>query len=296
MSMTEATTGSTVPRRQLGRYLRDLRGQARLTVRAAAEALEWSDAKIWRIESGHTAMRSLDVEQMCRVYGAPADLTASLMALAKETKARGWWLSYSDVINEGFDLYIGLEEAAARLSWYEAELVPGLLQTPDYARTLIRAGNPGMDDDEITRGVQLRVARQKLLTRVTTPPALNVVLNEAIVRRPVGGRKLMAEQLTHLLEVGSLPNVSIRVVRFDVGLHYGVMSGPFVLLEFPANSNGQPSEPPTVYRDSFVGALFLDKPKEVTTYDSAFKDIWRAASDEIASRAFIDEVAREFRE
>jgi len=296
MSMMEATTGSTVPRRQLGRYLRDLRGQARLTVRAAAAALEWSDAKIWRIESGHTAMRSLDVEQMCRVYGAPADLTASLMALAKETKARGWWLSYSDVISEGFDVYIGLEEAAARLSWYEAELVPGLLQTPDYARTLIRAGNPGVDDDEITRRVQLRVARQKLLTRVTAPPALNVVLNEAVVRRPVGGRKLMAEQLTHLLDVGSRPNISIRVVRFDAGLHYGVMSGPFVLLEFPANSNGQPSETPTVHRDSFTGALFLDKPKEVATYDSAFKEIWRAASDEIASRAFIDEVAREFRE
>ena len=294
--MTEATTGSTVPRRQLGRYLRDLRGQARLTVRVAAAALEWSDAKIWRIESGHTAMRSLDVEQMCRVYGAPADLTASLMALAKETKARGWWLSYSDVISEGFDVYIGLEEAAARLSWYEAELVPGLLQTPDYARTLIRAGNPGVDDDEITRRVQLRVARQKLLTRVTAPPALNVVLNEAVVRRPVGGRKLMAEQLTHLLDVGSRPNVSIRVVRFDVGLHYGVMSGPFVLLEFPANSNGRPSETPTVHRDSFTGALFLDKPKEVATYDSAFKEIWRAASDEIASTAFIDEVAREFRE
>jgi len=103
----------------------------------------------------------------------------------------------------------------------------------------------------------------------------------------------MADQLAHLAAVGSLPNVSIRVVRVDVGLHAGVMSGPFVLLEFP--TNGQPSEPPTVYVDGFTGVLFLDKPHEVAKYDDAFKDIWRVASDEAASRRYIEEVAREHR-
>ena len=294
--MTEGATGSTVPRRQLGRYLRDLRGHARLTVKAAAQALEWSEAKIWRIETGQTSMRSLDVEQMCRVYGAPADLTESLMALAKETKARGWWLSYGDVINEGFDVYIGLEEAAARLYWYEAELVPGLLQTAHYARTLIRADNPGVDEDEIERRVQLRIARQSLLTRVTGPPDLNVVLNEAILRQPVGGRKVLADQLNRLLAVSELPNVSLRVMRFGTGLHYGIMSGPFVLLEFPVNGNGQQSEPPTIYVDSFTGALFLDKPHEITRYNSAFEDIWSAASDEADTKNFITAVARELKE
>src|SRR5882757_6944726 len=137
--MTDGATGSTVPRRQLGRHLRELRNQARLTVRAAASKLEWSEPKIWRIETGQTSMRSLDVEAMCKVYGAPADLTQGLMGLAKETKGRGWWHAYGDVIPESFDLYIGLEEAATRLSWYASERVPGLLQTEDYARTLIRA-------------------------------------------------------------------------------------------------------------------------------------------------------------
>ncbi len=113
--MPEETTGSTVPRMQLGRYLRELRQQQRLTVRAAAERLEWSEAKIWRIETGQVSLRSLDVEAMCRIYGATADLTEALMGLAKETKARGWWHSYGDVIPEGFDVYIGLEEAAASL-------------------------------------------------------------------------------------------------------------------------------------------------------------------------------------
>src|SRR5262245_44745108 len=116
-----ATTGSTVPRRQLGRYLRDLRNQARLTVRAAARRLEWSEAKIWRIESGLTSLRSFDVEIMCRIYDAPNDLTEALMGLAKETKARGWWHSYGDVIPAWLDLYIGLEEAASRLWCYQSE-------------------------------------------------------------------------------------------------------------------------------------------------------------------------------
>lgn len=293
--MTEGLSGSTVPRRQLGRYLRDLRGQARLTVRAAAGALEWSEAKIWRIETGQTSMRSLDVEQMCRIYGAPGDLTESLMALAKETKARGWWLSYSDVINEGFDVYIGLEEAAAHLYWYEAELVPGLCQTADYARTLITADNPQLAEEEIERRVQLRIARQTLLTRVTNPPEVNIVLNEAILRRPIGGHKVLANQLNRLIEVSDLPNVSIKVMRFNAGLHYGIMSGPFVLLEFPVNGNGQHSEPPTVYVDSFTGALFLDKPNEIKRYSGAFKNIWNTASSEPESRNFIAEAARELR-
>src|SRR5450759_1645068 len=151
--MPEGTTGSTVPRRQLGRYLRELRNQERLTVRLAAEKLEWSEAKIWRIETGQTSLRSLDVEAMCKIYGARPDLTEALMGLAKETKARGWWHAYGDAIPERFDVYIGLEEAASQLSWYASELVPGLLQTEDYGRTLIAADNPGVAEEEISRRV-----------------------------------------------------------------------------------------------------------------------------------------------
>ncbi|GIH68836.1 hypothetical protein Mth01_10890 [Sphaerimonospora thailandensis] len=239
-------------------------------------------------------MRSLDVESICRIYGAPDDLTQSLMALAKETKARGWWLSYSDVINEGFDVYIGLEEAAACLRWYEMELVPGLFQIADYARTLIRADNPDNDTAEIERRVQLRIARQTLLTRVTNRPELRVVLGEAILRRPVGGEKVMSAQLTRLIEVSDLPNVELKVMPFEAGMYAGIMSGPFTMLEFPLNGNGKPTEPPIVYVDGFTGALFLDKPHEIERYDTAFNDIWRAALDEAASRDLIAKAAREF--
>jgi transcriptional regulator with XRE-family HTH domain len=294
--MPEETTGSTVPRRQLGRYLRDLRQQQRLTVRAAAERLEWSEAKIWRIETGQVSLRSLDVEAMCRIYGATAELTEALMGLAKETKARGWWHSYGDVIPEGFDVYIGLEESASSLSWYESELVPGLLQTEAYAHTLIKADNPGVDEREIDRRVHVRIARQALLTRVTAAPELHVVLNEAIVRRPVGGTDVMTGQLHRLLEVSSLANVSLRVMPFSAGLHHGIMSGPFVILRFPLNGDGKETEPPTVYCDGFTGALYLDKPSEIERYTQAFKDIWDSALGEAASRGLLHQASRELEE
>lgn len=291
--MPEATTGSTVPRRQLGRHLRELRNRNRMTIKLAAQELEWSEPKLWRIETGQTSLRSLDVEAMCRLYGAPADLTQALMGLAKETKARGWWHAYGDVIPDGFDVYIGLEEAAAELDWYESELVPGLLQTEDYARTVITIDNPGVERDEIDRRVHVRTARQALLRRITAPPLLRVALNEAILRRPVGGPIVMAEQLGYLAKAGELPNVSLRVIPFSAGLHPGVMSGPFEILRFPRNGDGRDSEPPTVFADGFTGDLYLDKAAEIDRHAVAFAAIWAAGLDEAESRALINQAARE---
>ena len=149
----EPASGSTVPRRQLGRYLRQLREGADKTIKTAAEDLEWSPVKIWRIESGQTSMRALDVEAMCKVYGAPQDVTDALTLLAKETKAKGWWYSYDDAIPEWFELYVGLESAASRLRHYEPELIPGLLQTPAYATEVFRVTRPEMPETQISRGV-----------------------------------------------------------------------------------------------------------------------------------------------
>ena len=291
--MPEGTTGSTVPRRQLGRYLREMRNRARLTVKAAATKLEWSEAKIWRIETGQTSLRSLDVEAMCKIYGAPADVTEGLMGLAKETKARGWWHAYGDVIPEWLEVYVGLEEAASRLSMYESELVPGLLQTEDYARTVIAADNPGVDDAEIERRVHVRIERQALLTRVTAPPQVEVALNEAVLRRPVGGREVMAAQLHRpgsrrrpLQRVGadrafqrrSTPWADVRPVqhppvsrqrrwtgdraanRVCGGLHWGAIPG---------------------------------KPNEIERYSAAFERIWVATLDETTSKNMIIQAARD---
>jgi transcriptional regulator with XRE-family HTH domain len=294
--MTDQATGSTVPRRQLGRYLRELRAGQRITVKTAASKLEWSETKVWRIETGQTSLRSHDVELMCRIYAAPPDLTGALMGLARETKAKGWWHAYGDVIPEGFDVYIGLEEAASQLSAYQPELVPGLLQTEQYARVVIQADNLGVDAEEIDRRVHVRIARQALVRRQTAPPQLTVALNEAILRRPVGGTPVMAAQLDSLAAAAGLPNVALRVVPFTAGLHHGVMSGPFVILRFPRNGDGRDSEPATIYVDGFTGALYLDKPREVERYANAFDSIWSAALDEPASRELIHQAAEELRQ
>lgn len=261
-------TGSTVPRRQLGRYLRTLREDAHLTVKAAAEALEWSTPKMWRIETGATSMRSLDVEAMCRLYRASPQLTAALMGLARETRGQGWWHSYGDAIPEWFELYVGLEAAASRLRKYEAQLVPGLLQTRAYATRVYEFGRPGMAPEEIDGGVAVRLERQALLTRaVPRAPQVDIVLDEAALRRSIGPG--MAEQLRHLNAVGELPNVSVRVLPFDAGLHRAEMAnGAFTILEFP-----DVREPPVIYSDGLTGALYLDKPQEVAAYEQVWADI-----------------------
>ncbi len=290
----ETPAGPTVPRRQLGRHLRALRNQAKLTTRLAAQALEWSEPKLWRIETGQTALRSLDVEAMCRVYGASAEVTQALVLLARETKARGWWHADEDAIPDWLNLYLGLEQAAARLLRYEADLIPGLLQTAAYARATIEAGHPGLGDEEITQRVHTRLARQALLIRVTAPLTAEVLLSEAVLRRPIGGPQVMAEQLRQVADAARRPNVSIRVVPFGAGLHPGALSGPFAILRFPVNGDGQESEPPVVYVANLSGALYLERPGEIHRYQDAYAGIAAAALDETASRALISGAAQEF--
>jgi transcriptional regulator with XRE-family HTH domain len=292
----QTTTGSTVPRRQLARQLRDLRNRAKFTVKAAAAALEISEATMWRIETAQTSLRSLDVEGMCRLYGATPELTEALKGLAKETKAKGWWHAYGDVIPEGFDVYIGLEEAASQIAWYESELVPGLLQTEDYARALVAAGLPSAAPEEIDRRVQLRLARQALVRRAAYPLELCLVLNEAILRRPVGGAQVMAVQLDRLAEATQLPNVSIRAVPFSAGMHPGALSGPFEVLRFPVTGDGRDSEPPTVFVQGFTGDLYLDKPNEAQQYARWFAGLWDAALNERLSTGLIREAAQDMRQ
>jgi transcriptional regulator with XRE-family HTH domain len=293
--MAETQAGSTVPRRQLGRYLRELRSAAGLTARAAARDLERSEPTLWRIETGQVSVRSLEVKAMCELYRATPEMTGALMALAKETKARGWWQAYGDVVPEWFDLYIGLEAAATRISWYQSELVPGLFQTADYARELIRLHLPGKSNDEIDRSVELRLARQVILRRPIDPPLLKVVLRESVLRCPVGTPGVMPAQLHRLAEASELPNVSLRVVPFAAGLHSGMLTGPFEVLRFPVNSQGEDSEPPTVFSDLFTGSIYLDKPHEVERYDRAFGEIWETALDDEKSRDLLKQAAEELR-
>lgn len=277
--------GSTVPRRQLGRSVREARVAAGFTVRAAARALEWSDTKIWRIETGQVSIRSFDVAAMCEVYGVRPDLTDALKALSKETKARGWWHSYGDAIPDWFDIYVALEGAASEIRWYESSLVPGLCQTASYARTIMSTGSTGLTEEEVERRTLVRMRRNALVTRSADPVRLDVVVDEAALRRPVGGPGIMAAQCHHLAQLSELDNVMVRVVPTDAGAHRGISSGPFEILRFPLRADGTPLEPTTVYVEGFAGALYLDEPPKVARFDAVFADLLATIRDEHADRS-----------
>ena len=277
--------GSTVPRRQLGRSVREARVAAGFTVRAAAKALEWSDTKIWRIETGQVSIRSFDVAAMCEVYGVRPDLTEALKALSKETKARGWWHSYGDTIPDWFDVYVALEGAASEIRWYESTLVPGLCQTAAYTRTIMSTGSTGFSEEEVERRTLVRMRRNALVTRAVDPVRLDVVVDEAALRRPVGGPGVMAAQCHHLVQLSELDNVTIRVVPLNVGGHRGISSGPFEILRFPLRGDGTPLEPTTVYVEGFTGALYLDEPVKVARFDTVFTDLLASIRDEHADRS-----------
>lgn len=285
--MPAASIGSTVPRRRLGRELAKLRNITGMSQRKVAHELEWSEPKIWRIEHGLTSLRSLDVKNMCELYGADKKLTEALMALAKETKSRGWWHAYGDVVPAWFEVYVGLEAAASRLSSYHAELVPGMLQTEAYAAAVLRTAHEP-DDEDIQRQLKVRMDRQALIIR-EGQPTLDVVLGEAVLRRPVGGRDVMAAQLEHLVTLSSQRNMSIRVLPFESGVH-GAMLGSFTILDF----DDQYGEPDTVYVEGMTGGLYLDKPEEVKPFRFQYERLQEQSLSEDRTRDLMSSCAKEY--
>ncbi|MFY1668387.1 helix-turn-helix domain-containing protein [Plantactinospora sp. WMMB334] len=291
-----AEVDSTVPRRQLGRHLRLLRQEAQLTIKVVSQTLRWSTPKIWRIESGATSMRSPDVEAMCRIYGATAEMTEALTGLAKETKARGWWHCYGDAIPEWFELYVGLEAAASHLRMYEPHFVPGLLQTAAYAAEVFRVGSPELGPVERDRAVEVRLGRQAILRRRhPAPPRLDVVLDEAVLRRTAGTGLIMGAQLRHLVDASEHANVSVRVLPFSGGIYRAERAnGGFAVLEFPDDGLGRRTEPPIVYGEGLTGALYLEKPHEVEAHLAVWGDIEEVSLTEAQSRKLIASIAEEF--
>lgn len=289
--------GSSVPRRQLGRQLRQLREQARISVKDAAAGLEVSPQKIWRIESGRgqERIRSVDVEALCRLYGAPAEVVRSLVALAKESKAKGWWQSYADVMPDWFAPYVALETAARQIRKYDQILVPGLLQTRDYAEALFRSHDPQISEADLDRGVSARIERQSLLTRAfPAPPTLEVVLSDVLLRHPVADHPVMATQLRAIIAASETPHVSVRVLPLKAGPTPAAVAGPFTILDFPSGPAGGPAEPTTVYSESLTGAIYLDQPHEITAYEKAWSALEAKALDEGESRDMIKSIIGEY--
>ncbi|WP_018824514.1 helix-turn-helix domain-containing protein [Salinispora arenicola] len=287
-------------RRQLGRKLEALRKAAGLTMEQAAEELDRARATLYRIESGaeNVRFRASDVKEMLRLYSASEEDTGLVLAMAAATREnKNWWHDYiGSGLPRWFQLYIGLEAAATKIRKYQPELIPGLLQTRDYAEQVFQMPGGSIDaadNNERERAIQLRIERQALLTRFAAPQ-LSVILNEAVLRRPVGSASIMIEQLHQILKATELPNVTIRVLGFSAGLHAGAMSGAFSIMEFPEDSNGREVEPPVAYLEAATGAIYLDKPHETGAYNSIWADMANRALNESRSINLIQQVAEEY--
>ncbi|HTT55223.1 MAG TPA: helix-turn-helix transcriptional regulator [Streptosporangiaceae bacterium] len=280
-----------VPRRVLGQCLRDLRQQAGFTVKAAARVMEWSEPKLWRVETGQTALRALDAQAMCTTYGAPPDLTRALTGLAGQTRAQGWWRTFGGAIPDDFSIYQVLEDASCGLAVYAPGQMPGLLRTEAYARTILTSA--GLSGEEADRLVHDCLARRALVTRTRAPLPMTVTLDEALVRRPVGGPEVMAGQLRFLTDAAVLPTVCLRVVPYGAGHHPGLVTGAFTMLHFPPAWDALDTGPAIVYAAGLTGELYLDKPHEVQAYRDAHAAILGCALDEHASHALLLTVAKE---
>jgi len=285
-------SGSGVARRLLGWCLRDLRQQARFKVKAAAAALEWSEPKLWRIETGQTTVRGLDVEAMCALYGAPPGLAQALAGLARPARTDGWWHMHGEAVPGAFDVYARLEEQACLVQGYEPSQIPALLRTEPYARALVTASHPDASAQEVEELVHECTARQVLVTRASTPLPVMLILGEAVLRCPTGGARVMAGQLRHLAELAELPNARLRVVPFTAGLHPGLRAGPFMLLRFPPQGGTEPGTA-TVCAPGLTGELYLDTPDEVQCYEAAYAAISSCALDEPRTRDLLLTAAKE---
>jgi transcriptional regulator with XRE-family HTH domain len=287
--------GSTLARRQLGKYLRDGREECGLTLHQAAGLIQRSASTLQRIEKGAVAnLREVDLEALCKIYAFDADHTAAMKGLAAQGNEQSWWFEYDDLIPANFNFFVGLEASAQRLTTYEPELVPGLLQTPAYASVLIRSVYPDDGAEEHARRVQLRMRRQTRMTRKHQPVTLDVILRESVLLGMVGGPKVMATQMKYLADIEARPNVSVRILPFSAGIPLGVAVGPFVILEFGEDRQGQVIEPPVVYTESFTGDLYLAKSSAVQRYREAYESLRRSAMDVFASRALLRQMAKEY--
>ncbi len=259
---------------------------------AAAKELEWSAPRIWRYETGQVAMHPNDVEAMCRVYGTSRETIDTMRSLARETKAHGWWHSYGEAIKDWFKLYVGLEAAATRIRHYEANLVPGLLQTVEYMTEVIAIDNPQMNEVERQSKVDVRLRRQRLLARaVPRAPYFDVILSEAVLRRPLRDRPAMARQLDALVAASQRHNVSLRMLPLAAGLCCWASAGTFTMLDFPTDV--REPEPTTIYMDGPCGAVYLDKAYEIRTYEDAWRSLRERALDVDESRELVTAIAKE---
>lgn len=285
--VSRMTTGPTVRRRRLGTELRKLRESNGYKLEEVAAQLGVAPSTLSRIETGKAPTKSAYLGQMLEMYRVVDQAQRQVLVdMAREGHRKGWWAAYDDVLPSGFDIYVGLEAETAAIRGYEISVVHGLLQTPQYARAVLSEMFPRHAVEQIDRLVDLRIQRQQ---RFDDDPPLELwaILDEAVIRRPVGGQAVMRGQLEHLLKMTARPGLTLQVLPFSCGAHAG-HGGPFSILEFPNRTDAE-----VAYVESVAGNLYLEKDREVRLRVEAFDRLRAAALAPGASLELINRLAHE---
>ncbi|KIH97996.1 XRE family transcriptional regulator [Streptomonospora alba] len=275
----------TARHRRLISELNRLREGSGLSRAEVAKRVGTTDTTIWRYETGLTRPKVSDVNTLLEVYGVTGAARDELLEVAKDARKRGWWHRYRQTLKPGFDSYIGLEAEASVVRTYQAQVVPGLLQTAEYTRAVIEETAVDSESAGVDEKVAVRLSRQALLTRETDPLSVVAVLDEAVLHRRVGGASVMAEQLRYLVRLSELSHVTIRVLPFSAGAHAG-LDGAFYLLEFPDQE-----DPDVVYLEQATSGLVPEAPEEVRRYTLMFGNLLAKALPTAESTALLSSMA-----
>lgn len=273
----------TVRGRRLARELRRLREDHRLTLQDVADRLGWSRARVSRLETAQSRPHHGDVADLLDLYGVTSPDRDAFITLAREARQRGWWTAYVDVFTGS---YVALEDGAARIRTWDPQLIHGLLQTEAYSRTVISSGRMIADQAEIDRRVAARKVRQGLLDRPDAPH-LHMVIDEGVLRRPLGGPGVMGDQLRALVTAAERANVTIQVLTYEMGEHAG-LDGRFTILSYPDEA-----DPDIAYVEGTMGNVYLESTDEIGQHVERFKRIITAALSPGESIQLITNVARE---
>ena len=287
--MPDVLHGSpTVLRMILGRQLQALREKAGLSYQQAAEVIYSSEWTIRRMERAEGGLKPLTVKALLVAYGV-TDVREidTFLALARDASRPGWWHSYSDVLPDWFKIAVGLEESASLIRAYQPQVVPGLLQTEKYVRAITAASFPSDKEEDSERKVALRLARQDLLNR-PAPPEYLVVIEETVLRRPIGGSDVMRGQIGHLIEMAGRPSVTVQVLPFSAGWH-PAMYGMFNIYRFPEDAM-----PEVVYSEGLTGAYYLNKPDETAKYSDALDQMTAQAATPDQTVTILRQILKEY--
>lgn len=275
----------TARRRELGVLLRALRTERDWTVEYVAQQLLCSPSKVSRMETGHRGASARDIRDLCELYGIDDEQGERMMALASEGRQRGWWQS----LNLPYSTYIGLEAEAASISDYGVHVIPGLLQTADYAQAVLRTVAPDMAPEAVGQRVKGRITRQRILTS-EDPPRFDAVVDESVLHRVVGSPAIMLAQMEKVQQVSRLPNVSFRVIPFDAGLP-PTLNAKFIVLRFERSAI-----PDVVYIELDSGDRYLDEPGDILTYISIFGALLDIAATPEETRVIVDQKIADYRQ